>query len=83
MIHNLFLRRLLYKPTRNVVQLQLLKFTIILLFYDAGVELKLEMLLVFMFKEQSHNFSTLSCFLKMTLNLASVLIFFKSFWLST
>lgn len=48
---------------QNVVQLQLLKFIIILLFYAAGFELTL--VLVFMFKEQSNNFYTLSCTLEL------------------
>lgn len=46
----------------------LLKFTIVLLSCDAGFELTLVMLLVFMSKEQSHNFYTLFCILEILLN---------------
>lgn len=70
-----FLPRLFYKSIQNIVQWQLLKFTIILFFNDAGIEFKLVMLYVFMFKEQSHNFYTLSCILEIILNLAIILIF--------
>lgn len=53
---------------QRAVQRQLLKFTIKLLLSDTGFELKLVTLLVFMFKQRSHNFDTWSSILEITLN---------------
>lgn len=66
--HKLLLLGLLYKSVWNAGHMQLLKFTIILPFYDAEFEGKLVMLLVFMFKELSHNLYTLFYILGITLN---------------
>lgn len=49
--HKLLLPTLFYKSMQNAGHTQLLKFTITLPFYDAEFEVKLVMLLVFMFKE--------------------------------